>query len=397
MTLIIDPVHALADSLALALGDGLRAVESVTAAERDLELHPDELLVVIGPSIDVGEALRAVAVWQVDRPELGVVLLRRRVDVQLLTEALRAGVREVVVPDDLTAVVTAARRSLELSRLRAQSRRGPGRAEPSGRLVTVFSAKGGAGKTTISTNLAAALARDGARVCVLDLDLEFGDVAISMHLAPERTLLDVMPMAGQLDEQGLRSVITSGPVGLDALLAPPSPGEAGRIDPGVLPELIRVLRRMYDVIVVDTPPALSEPVLAAFDASDVTVLLATMDVPSLKNLRLALAAFDMLRHPSESRLVVLNRADAKVGLTRDDVERTLGARVDVEVPSSGDVPASLNRGELLVAQRPEHPFSVAVRSLASAVRAHDRPDPGVPAPRTPRRGLRALVGRGGAR
>jgi pilus assembly protein CpaE len=394
VTLIVEPDAAVAATLRFALGEGARTVENANAAARDLTDHPDELLVVLGPGVDLRQGLDQASTWRVDLPEVGVVLLRRRIDVQVLGQALRAGVREVVSPDDLGAVVEATRRSLDISRRRRRAG-GAGSAErrPEGRVVTVFSAKGGCGKTTVSTNLAGVLAADGAtRVCVVDLDLEFGDVAISLQMPPERTIVDAVPLLGTMDEQGLRAVVTTHSPGLDTVLAPSGPGEVSQIQAKLIPELIGVLKRMYDVVIIDTPPAFTEQVLAAFDVSDVYILLATLDVPALKNLKLSIETLDVLGYPRENLLVVLNRADARVGLDLDDVERTLGTGIAVQIPSSGDVPASVNRGAILARESAEHPVSRALWTLAHLV--SDRANP-VPR-QQPRRssGLRTLLRRG---
>jgi pilus assembly protein CpaE len=395
VTLIVEPEGEFATTLAFALGDDPRRVDGPTAVERDLDEHPEELLVVVGPDVDLTQALDLAATWQIERPHVGVVLLRRRIDVHVLNQALRAGVREVVGPEDLGGVVAAARRSAEISRKRRTAEWAAGNGEEHhGRVVTVFSAKGGCGKTTVATNIAAALAADGTtRVCLVDLDLEFGDIAIALQLVPERTLVDLLAMTDTIDEHGIRSVITPVGPGLDAVLAPTAPGDAPRVGAGLVPELVRVLRRMYDVVIIDTPPAITEHVLAAFDLADVTVLLATLDVPALKNLKVSLDTLDLLGYARDSRMVVLNRADARVGLNLSDVEETIGTPVSVHIPSSGDVPAAINRGRLIVREQPVHEVSLALLDLAARI---TRTGPElVPAGRSGP--LRSLLRRGGTR
>ena len=275
-------------------------------------------------------------------------------------------------------------------------------AAPEGRVITVFSAKGGCGKTTVATNLAATLAAGGAAaVCLVDLDLAFGDVAIMLQLVPARTIADTAAMVGTMDEQGVRSLITPHSPGLDTLLAPTGPGEAERIDVKVVAELVRVLRRMYDFVVIDTPPAFTEHVLAAFDASDCYVLLATLDIPALKNLRLTLDMLDLLGYPQASWLVVLNRSDSKVGLGLDEVERTLRVPIAAQMPSSRDVPASINRGVPLVVDEPGHAVSQAIRELAGIVvragRHHDARPPSAEASRSVAAEALSVLRRGGSR
>jgi pilus assembly protein CpaE len=234
-----------------------------------------------------------------------------------------------------------------------------------GKLVTVFAGKGGCGKSTMATNLAVALSGGGAkRVLLVDLDLSFGDVAIMLQLVPERSMVDAVPMAGRLDEMGLRSLLTTFAPGVDALLAPAGPADGERVNRELVTEMLKVARKVFDFIVVDTPPFFSDQVLAALDISDFYILLATPDIPSLKNLRLTLDMFDLLEYPKTERIVVLNRADARVGLTASDIERVVRSPIQGHVPSTRDVPVSINRGVPLMVEDPSHPVSKAIRDLA---------------------------------
>jgi pilus assembly protein CpaE len=349
-----------ADNVRLALGGVLRVVESGSAALRQLDDDPAERLLVIGPDVELTAALDVAEQLRLGRPEVGIILMRRRLDMAVLAQALRSGIREVVGAEDLASLTQAGQRSRELSeRLSGVT----GGSTADGRVVTVFAAKGGVGKTTVSTNLAVELATGGARVLLVDLDLAFGDVAISLALMPARTSVDMVAMSGHLDAQGLASVVTTHESGLDALCAPAHPGDAERIPATSVTELLRVARRIYDFVIIDTPPAFTEHVLVALDSSDVTILLGTLDIPAIKNLRLALDTLDQLGHPRESLVLVLNRSDAKVGLSASDVTSALGRPIAVEIPNSVAVPAATNRGEAIVFSQPKHPVSMAVKTL----------------------------------
>jgi pilus assembly protein CpaE len=356
------PAHAVPGLLASILGE-VAVVDGLAAVQRALAERPDETLVVLGSDVDVDEALEFAAQQRWERPALGVILLRDRLDVVLLSQALRAGVREVVLARDLDGLAEACRRSQGLSdRIHGQQ---PDPAAAGGLVATVFSTKGGCGKTTVATNLAVALHADGARrVCLIDLDLAFGDVAISLRLNPLRTVADAVAMTGRMDSTGVASLLTAWRPGLDCVLAPVVPGDAEKVPAAVVAELLSVLRGMFDYVIVDTPAQFSEHVLAALDASQVHVLLTTPDVPALKNLRLMLDMLDLLSYDPAGRAIVVNRADSRVGLTVDDVERVVKAPIAARVPSSRAVPASTNRGVPIMADQPSHPVSVALRRFA---------------------------------
>jgi pilus assembly protein CpaE len=362
VTLLWDSDPSAAERFNFAVGSDISRIENSASAHRELADTPAEQLVVIGPDIDLVSACQLAEECRVERPHVGVILLRRRLDVSVLGQALRSGIREVVAADDLTGLADAARRSRELSAKVAGH--APGAEQVDGRVVTVFSAKGGVGKTTFSTNLGAYLASTGSRVLVVDLDLAFGDVGISLQMLPQRSILDIVGMAGHLDLQGLESIVTEHNSGLHAACAPAEPSDADRIPGTSVAELLRVAKRHYDFVIVDTPPAFTEHVLAAFDVSDLLVLIATLDIPAVKNLRLTLDTLDLLGSPREARVVVLNRSDTKVGLRADDVVTAIRQDIAVMVPNSQAVPASVNRGVPLVLDEPKHAVSQAIVQLA---------------------------------
>jgi pilus assembly protein CpaE len=244
-----------------------------------------------------------------------------------------------------------------------------------GQIITVFAAKGGCGKTTLATNLAVVLHDGGARrVCLVDLDLESGDIASTLGLIPARSLVDAIPYAGELDAGRIASMMTSFRVGLDCLLAPAAPGDFSRIPVGLVSELLALLPTVYDYIVVDTPARFSSYVLAALDAADHQVLLTTPERPALKNLRLTLDVLDLLPYDRGSRLIVFNRSDSDSdsGLTAGDVEAMVKSPIAGYLPSRVDVPASTNHGVPLASAQPDHVVSQAVRRLADSLVATDR-------------------------
>lgn len=367
MPIVCEP-RATAEMLIRSVDGRVVAADSLAMAAQLLDSDPTEVLVVIGPDAQMAEALAFASALRVTRPAAGVVLARDYVDVALLTKALQAGIREVVAAGDLEGLAAACRRSRDVSR-RMLAAVGADdlapHAGPEGKIVTVFAAKGGSGKTTLATNLGVVLARGGRqRVCVVDLDLSFGDVAITVQLDPVRTIVDALPMAGHVDTTGAASLLTHYRPGIAMLLAPVTPGDAEKIPPKLVGELLGVLRGMFDFVVVDTPAQFSEHVLTAMDASAHHVLLSTPDVPAVKNLRVTLDMLDMLSYPKEIRSVVLNRSDSKVGLTAEQLERAIRSPIVAHVPSSRAVPISINQGTPITLGNPGHPVSQSITRFA---------------------------------
>jgi pilus assembly protein CpaE len=366
MTLIVENDPTSAQTLRSALGPESTVLNTLDAVERHLRENDHEHVVVVGAGIGTESALTLAERLRVSRPHVGVVLVRARVDAKVLSDALRAGVREVVNARELATINAAARHAQELaSRMLAVG--GEEAEEEHGRatIITVFSAKGGCGKTTISTNLAAALADGGRReVCIVDLDLAFGDVAIAMQLFPTHTISDAVALEDTLDPSAIASLLTQHSPGLRVLSAPVEPGLAENIPVSLVSKLLNVMRDMFDFVIVDTPPAFTDQVLAAFDASDLAILLATLDIPALKNLKLSLETLELLNYPKDKIRLILNRADSKVGLDAGEVEKTLRAPISALIPSSRAVPAATNRGVPIVTDQPHHPVSVAIAGFA---------------------------------
>jgi pilus assembly protein CpaE len=234
--------------------------------------------------------------------------------------------------------------------------------------VTVFSPKGGTGKTVMASNLAAAVAKyEAKRALLLDLDLQFGDAAIVLGIEPEKTIYDLVVAPGELDVEKLAGYITRHPCGLDVLPAPLRPEDAELVTESKLGLLLEVAKEAYDVIVVDTSPFFHGPMLATLDRTDDLLMICGLDVPTLKNVRLSLQTLELLSFPSHRIRFVLNRANSKVGLKRKEVEAALKMKVDIEVPSERTVPLSVNRGNPAVIQEPSADFSKAIRALAKTV------------------------------
>jgi Flp pilus assembly CpaE family ATPase len=368
MTVVVSQSDSGLERLRFMIGGDLLAVRTIAELHHHLAESGHEDLVIIGAEFPTSAALGVAEQYRASRPSLSVILVRRRVDIATLTEAMRAGVREVVQEDDPESLVAACRRAESL-RQRVSARSDGLPAVGRGKIILVFSAKGGCGKTTVSTNIAEALAKTaGTKVCLVDYDLEFGDVGVALRVDPQRTIVDGLSMADSLDPEGVKSLTLKYHPQLDVLLAPTSPAAAESISADFAGAVLENLRASYDYVVVDSPPAFTDVILRAFDMADTFILLTTLDMPALKNLKVTLDTLDALSYPRDKWFVVINRSDSKVGLTLDDVERSIGVPVAGLIPSSSSVSASVNNGVTLVHSNPSHPVSEAISGLARKIR-----------------------------
>ncbi len=292
-----------------------------------------------------------------------IVLLASRESSGLLEEALEADVADVVLLPQMTENLV-----FSLRKAAKAGGRAPGQAGRRGRIVTVFSPKGGTGKTAIASNTAAAVAKhEGRKALLLDLDLQFGDAAIMLGIEPEKTIYDLVVAPGELDTEKLAGYVTRHPCGLDVLPAPLRPEDAELVTEAKLAQLLEVARESYDVIVVDTSPFFHGPMLATLDRTDELLLVCSLDVPTLKNVRLALQTLELLSFPSERIALVLNRANSKVGMKPGEVEGALEVKVRFAVPSDRIVPIAVNRGNPAVLSDARADFSKAIREVAKGV------------------------------
>ena len=294
-----------------------------------------------------------------------IILLASGESSQLLNEALETDVADVLLlPQLADNVVFAVRKAAHAGR-RLEAEGGVGKR---GRILTVFSPKGGTGKTVTATNLASAFAKyEKKRTLLIDLDLQFGDAAIMLGLEPEKTIYDLVVAPGELDSEKLAGYTTRHASGVDVLPAPLRPEDAELVTEPKVNRLLEVARGSYDLIVVDTSPFFHGPMLATLDRTDELLVLCGLDVPTLKNVKLAQHTLDLLSFPASRVRFILNRSNSKVGMKRNEVESALGVKVAFEMPSDRAVPLAVNRGTPAVLAEAGCDFSRAVRSIAKGL------------------------------
>jgi pilus assembly protein CpaE len=375
MPVVVDPESETLARLLEVLPAGGHGVEDPETLQAWLQNRPEEYAVVLGPHVSLEHALAISDGMRLTRPSTSVILLRDEVDTQVMREAMHAGTRDVVPAADSPAIMSAIDRAYQLY----VALRGPGGVIHSGRIVTVFSPKGGVGKTTMAVNLALALTDKGARkVCLVDLDLAFGDVAITLQLFPSHSIEHAVGSEDSLDSSLLESLLTRHPDSLMVLAAPSHPDVRDRVSPTLISRVLRGLRETFDFIVVDTAPAFDEQTLTALDETDECVVVATLDVPTLKNVKVALETLEMLNIARDHRHLLLNRADDAVGLGPEKVEAILGMEVSARIATSMDIAAATNSGKPILSANPAHESSVTIRELAEELTGQPEA-PGAPA------------------
>ncbi len=351
------------------LGSTVQRVNNRHTLIEELDSHHDVRVVVIAPSVKSEIAFSLAEELRIQYPLVNLILIRTRIDVAVLASALESGIKDVIDAQDASSLMNAVRRCEAVSDQLTE--RGSQRESISqrGKVITVYSAKGGCGKTTLASNLAAALASDGSsKVCLIDSDLQFGDIATALRIHPTKTISNALEMNESIDIDGLVKVLLRYEGKFDVLLAPTNPSDIELITAPFVSRVITTLQRNYDYLVIDTSPTLNEVIIQILQDSDLVLLMTTLDMPAIKNLKLTLSALEALGLSTSRRRLVLNRCDLKVGLDQKDVEELVGEEISANIPSNTKVSSATNEGQLIIYAHPHNPVSKAINSLAHQVK-----------------------------
>ena len=342
-----------------------------TVEELSPYLNGDTVVLILGPSCASDGTLATVEQLLHDRRELGAILVAEELTIALLQQALRCGVKDVLAlpADDEQLHEAISRVAQSLSAAPAA----PAMPDPIldadsevGRVITVFSTKGGAGKSMIATNLGVVLAGRSSRpVCLVDADLQFGDVAVMLKLSPQHTIVDAVSALDRLDASLLQNLLVAHePSGLLILPAPLEPAFADQIGSAEMVQIVEAIRQFCSHVIVDTPAYFNDVVLGMIEISNDVVLVAGMDIPNIKNAKIGLQTLRLLNTPMEKFRLVLNRANSKVKLDITEVQRTLQMSADFLIPSDVIVPQSVNRGVPVVQAAPRSGVAKSIKEMA---------------------------------
>lgn len=346
-----------------------------TLDELAVRLDGTPVIAVLGPSCTADGSLASADRLLQVHAEVGAILVANELSTALLQQALRAGVKDV-----LTAPISSEQLFEAVERVANTLKAVP--ATPSsappisvddggelGTVVTVFSTKGGSGKSVIAVNLAVVLAQRSDRpVCLVDADLQFGDIAVMLKLAPQHTIVDAVASLDRLDSTLLQSLMTLHPQsGLHVLAAPLEPAFADQIGAAEMVKIVETLRKSHAYVIVDTPAYFNDVVLGLIEVSDQVLLVAGLDVPNIKNVKIGLQTLRLLNTPKDKLRLLLNRANSKAKLDVGEVERTLQITADALIPSDVVVPQSVNKGIPVVLSAPKSAVARSLVELASII------------------------------
>jgi pilus assembly protein CpaE len=334
---------------------GERAVAAVSEFKPDVVIV-DALLQGRVQGTDVAHGIRQA------EPQVGVVMLT--VPQNPVTESTERGIDSVLKMPfsgfDLTTIVRKTHEQRTIEATRAGSM-----------MISLFSPKGGVGRTTIAYNLAVALGANH-RVCLIDGSLQFSDLRGLLRVPANAPSIVNLP-TDRIREADVADVVYKDPSGVDILLAPPRVEMAEMVTVRDVEKALSILRQLYDFVVVDTRAGLGDDVLVFLDASDLIMQVLTYDSMAIRNLVMAREAFDAIGYPPTKLSTILNRSDSTGGLAKADVEASLGGPIDFEIISDGRlVVAANNEGVPFVTGSPEAPISQGIRLLADSLSAHLR-------------------------
>lgn len=351
------------------------------AIELAKESRPDVVLMDINmPDMD---GITATELIRRNNQTIQIVILSVQGDPNYMRRAMLAGARDFLTKppavDELTSAIRRAGKMAQDERAKAvpvASAGGNGQtvlaatAVSTGKIIVVYSPKGGTGCTTLAINLAMTLHNEETPVALVDGNLQFGDVTVFLNEQSKNSVVDLAPRADELDPEIVNEVmIRHAPSGVKILAAPPRPEYAESVTGDQFSKVLLYLRRIFPYVVVDTSSVLTDAVLGAMDISDLIILITTQDIPAIKNARLYLDLVDVLKIQRRRVLFVMNRFDRRIGITPEKVSESFKHEIISVIPVDERVVIpSVNRGIPFMSGDRSRPIARSVLALAEVIR-----------------------------
>ena len=383
--LVVDDIASTRDNLKklLSFEEDIEVVGTAADGREGIEvsrqLQPHVVLMDV--NMPVMDGISATEALAVELPQCPVVIMSVQGERDYLRRAMQSGAREFLIkPFTGDELVASIRRVYDL-----EAKKGaynpkveappPDVESPGAKVCVVLSGKGGCGKTFVAINLAVAMrVETGARVCLVDLDLQFGDIGVMMNLDHAKTITELVDGAGTLDWEFVDDVLADGPLGLRILLGPFSPEYGDLVRAEHVHQIVDILRREFDYVVVDTGSQLSEATLEAIDLSDQVIVVGALTIPAIKDTRLMLKMLESLRVDRSHISVVVNSHDAHAVYDTATIERNLKFPVTLQLPSEPRlVGGSIHRASPLVVTHPDSEIADLLKGLARSMRSPNGP------------------------
>ncbi len=380
-TVIIDKEKDNIEKISSLLKDvsDLEVIQT-SSTLKDLKILLDDRMVsiaLIGPSFDLDDLGKLLKANSNALRFVKVILLVKKATADHLRKAIKLNIHDVLeFPFKFEDFNDSVERAVNTFSELAIEKLGVKKDEEdyfkkNAKKIVVFGTKGGSGKSFIATNLAIDLLENkNNKVILFDLNYQVGDIAIMLDLYPRNTIYDIVSVFDQLDEEMLNDFLTTHNSGIKVLPAPIDPTQNESISAEMTKKIVDMLSKISDYVVIDTPSGFSDNILALLDEIDYICMVASMDVPSIKNLKITLQVLEQLKFPKEKISIILNRADSKVGITLDEIEDTLKRKIDIAIPSNKIVPLTVNKGIPVILEAPRSGVGRSIKKLSALLKTN---------------------------